>query len=139
MYFQITELQRARVQSFSLFFTEETQVLYNWSGKGKKPIRTNEVFLLVQSKSLVHDSRNRLYYCTPPFNLFQSFWFNNDSDLMKLKVQTHWERLSQKRIKKRNRANVAKQLVCLEEGEQGQHDNDEGSSEEVVGDLDEDQ
>ena len=56
---------------------------------------------------------------------------------MKLKVQTHWERLSQKRIKKRNRANVAKQLVCLEEDDQP--DNDEGSSEEVVADVDEDQ
>ena len=67
MYFQITELQRARVQSFSLFFTEETQVLYNWSGKGKKPIRTNEVFLLVQSKSLVPNARNRLYIIVLPF------------------------------------------------------------------------
>ena len=58
---------------------------------------------------------------------------------MKLKVQAHWERLSQKRIKKRNRANVARQLVCLEEGDHRQPDNDEGSSEEVVADLDEDQ
>ena len=58
---------------------------------------------------------------------------------MKLKVQAHWERLSQKRIKKRNRANVAKQLVCPEESDQGQPDNDEVSSEEVVADLDEDQ
>ena len=58
---------------------------------------------------------------------------------MKLKVQAHWERLSQKRIKKRNRANVGKQLVWLEEGDQGPPDNDEGSSEEVVADVDEDQ
>lgn len=106
MFLQIDEVKSMVSQDYTQLFCDETMAGYNWSGKGKKAIKTSEGFLIIKSRNFI------LSVCNPLINSFICFlsipneglWYNSDTKQMKMHIMNEWQRLSQRMTKRKNRA-----------------------------------
>lgn len=111
-------VKASKDQNLTNIFSDETLDMYNWTGKGKRSIKTSKVFKIIKSKKIIA-------------RIITGEWFKNDLGSMKTFIQVQIKNLSSRNSKLKNKTASKSNDMMQTSIEEGNEENDPLRAEEL--------